>query len=131
MCDDIVGIWSQLDFGEDYTFSKLEKNTIKDIREMLEYDIDKYSVYKYGLYVSTVVGSIKGISYKEINDIYKELKIYSLSDINIKAMDIANILNKKPGNYLSDIFNDIEIKIVNNEINNTYEDIKEYILKNY
>jgi len=46
-------------------------------------------------------------------------------------MDIANILNREPGNYLSDIFNDIEMKIVNNEIDNVYEEIRDYILKNY
>lgn len=131
LCDDIIGIWSQLDLSIEYPFNKTEKNLMKKIKEMLYLEIDNYSVYKYGLYVSSVVGSIKGISYKKINDIYKNLKIYSLSDINIKAMDIANILNREPGNYLSDILSDIEKKIINNEINNVYEEIKDYILKNY
>jgi len=131
LCDDIIGIWSQLDLDIDYPFTKTEKSHMKKIKDMLKLEINNYNVYKYGLYVSSVVGSIKGISYKKINDIYKNLKIHSVSDINIKAMDIANILNREPGNYLSDIISDIEIKIVNNEIDNVYEEIKDYILKNY
>ena len=131
MCDDIIGIWSQLDIVDDIPMSKSEKELINKIREMLKLEIDQFSIYKYGLYISTVVGSIKGISYKKINDIYKGLKIYSRSDINIKAMDIALILNKEPGNYLSNIIGDIERKIINQEIDNNYDDLCKYIKNNY
>ena len=131
LCDDIIGIWSQLDLSIEYPFTKTEKEQMKKIKEMLELDINNYSIYKYGLYTSNVVGSIKGISYKKINDIYSGLVIHSLSDINIKAMDIANVLRREPGNYLSEIFNDIEKRIVNNELENKYECICEYIIENY
>lgn len=131
MCDDIIGIWSQLKMRDEYPFSKLEKETIFKIREMLEMDIDSYSIYKYGLYVSSVVGSIKGISYKEINDIYSNLVIYSRKDIKVGGMDIANALKRKPGNYLREIFDDIEGKIIGLEIDNKYEDIIDYVKKNY
>lgn len=131
MCDDIIGIWSQLKMRDEYPFSKLEKETIFKIREMLEMDIDSYSVYKYGLYVSSVVGSIKGISYKEINDIYSNLVIYSRKDIKVGGMDIANALKREPGNYLREIFDDIERKIIGLEIDNKYEDIIDYVKKNY
>lgn len=131
MCDDIIGIWSQLKMRDEYPFSKLEKETIFKIREMLEMDIDSYSVYKYGLYVSSVVGSIKGISYKEINDIYSNLVIYSRKDIKVGRMDIANALKREPGNYLREIFDDIERKIIGLEIDNKYEDIIDYVKKNY
>lgn len=131
MCDDIIGIWSQLKMRDEYPFSKLEKETIFKIREMLEMDIDSYSVYKYGLYVSSVVGSIKGISYKEINDIYSNLVICSRKDIKVGRMDIANALKREPGNYLREIFDDIERKIIGLEIDNKYEDIIDYVKKNY
>lgn len=131
MCDDIIGIWSQLKMRDEYPFSKLEKETIFKIREMLEMDIDSYSVYKYGLYVSSVVGSIKGISYKEINDIYSNLVIYSRKDIKVGGMDIANALKREPGNYLREIFDDIERKIIGLDIDNKYEDIIDYVKKNY
>lgn len=131
MCDDIIGIWSQLELVDEYPMSKSEKELITNIREMLNMDITKYSVYKYGLYVSTVVGSIKGISYKKINNIYKNLDIYSRKDININASDIIKILDREPGNYLKEILSDIEIKIINREIKNEYDILCEYIKSNY
>lgn len=131
MCDDIIGIWSQLEVEDEYPWLKSEKELMKKIREMLKLEIDKFSVYKYGLYVSTVVGSIKGISYKEINKIYKNLPIYSKKDINIKAMDITKILNREPGNYLSDILLDIENKIILGDISNEYDSIAKYVKNHY
>lgn len=131
MCDDIIGIWSQLELEEELPMTKSEKELIKKIKEMLKLEINNYNVYKYGLYVSTVVGSIKGISYKKINDIYKNLKIYSRSDINIKGMDISKILDREPGNYLSDILLDIEKSIVTNVIDNEYDSLCEYVKNNY
>lgn len=131
MCDDIIGIWSQLELDDEYPMSRSEKDIIKKIREMLRLDINSMSVYKYGLYVSTVVGSIKGYSYRDINKIYKELPIISKKDICVKAMDIANCLGRKPGDYLGDILMDVEIKIVIREIDNDYDKIISYIRDNY
>lgn len=131
LCDDIIGIWSQLEVDEEYPFSKVEKEMIRNIRRMNMEEFNEYTVYKYGLYVSSVVGSIKGISYKDINDIYHDLVITSRRDIDIKAMDIANALNSKPGKYISDIFNEIEYLIVMKKIKNNKEDIIRYIKKKY
>lgn len=131
LCDDIIGIWSQLEVDEEYPFSKVEKEMIKNIRRMNMEEFNEYTVYKYGLYVSSVVGSIKGISYKDINDIYHDLVITSRRDIDIKAMDIANALNSRPGKYISDIFNEIEYLIVMKKIKNNKEDIIRYIKKHY
>ena len=131
LCDDIIGIWSQLEVDEEYPFSKVEKEMIKNIRRMNMEEFNEYTVYKYGLYVSSVVGSIKGISYNDINDIYHDLVITSRRDIDIKAMDIANALNSKPGKYISDIFNEIEYLIVMKKIKNNKEDIIKYIKKHY
>lgn len=131
MCDDIIGIWSQLDISKNYPFSKNEKNMIKNVRDMLQVKIDKYSIYKYGLYVSSVVGSIKNVSYKVINDIYNNLVIYSKKDIDIKAMDIADILNRKPDSFIGNLMNLIEKEIVNGNILNCKADIIKYIKANY
>lgn len=131
MCDDIIGIWSQLELEEEYPMSKSEKDIIKKIRSMLDVDIDNYNVYKYGLYVSTVVGSIKEISYREINKIYKSLPIYSKKDIKLSAIDITKILQREPGNYLSDILSDIEKRIVTLEIENDYDSLVSYVKNNY
>ena len=131
LCDDIIGIWSQLELEDEYPFLKSEKELMQNIKEMLELDINSLNVYKYGLYVSTVVGSIKGISYREINNIYKNLSIYSRKDININGKDITNILNREPGDYLSGIIDDIEKKIITGDINNDRDGLLEYVKENY
>jgi len=131
LCDDIIGIWSQLKLSIDYPFSKLEKESINNIRKMLTMEIDEYSIYKYGLYVSTVVGNIKGVSYKKINDIYSNLVIYSKKDIEINANDIVKALNSEPGSYLSKIFEDIERLIVYGKIENKRDKLLDYVVKNY
>lgn len=131
LCDDIIGIWSQLNTSIDYPFSKVEKDNISKIKEMLNEDIDAYTIYKNGLYVSSVVGNIKKISYQKINTIYSNLPIKSRKDIVINGMEIANVLNKEPGNYLKEITNDIEKKIVYGTLENDKEVLKKYIINNY
>lgn len=131
MCDNIIGIWSQLDVDNLYPFTKLEKDQMKKIRLMLNEGVNSYTIYKYGLYISTIVGDILNMDLKSINKIYNGLAIYSSLDIDIKPLDIANILNKEPGKYIKDIINDLEEKIVNNKLNNSYDSIKKYILENY
>ena len=131
LCDDIIGIWSQLKLDFEYPFSKNEKETIAKIKEMLELDINIESVYKYGLYISTVVGSIKGISYQKINSIYRNLTIYSRKDINLKATEIIDLLKLKPGGYLRSILDDIEKKILFGELINNHEVLISYIKNNY
>ena len=131
LCDDIVGIWSQVKTNLEYPFSKLEKENIIKVRCMLEEGINRYTIYKYGLYISSVVGSIKGISYQEINNIYKKLPIYTKKDICVNGMEIANMLHKKPGSYITDIINDLEKKIVNLELENKKDILIEYIISKY
>ena len=131
MCDDIIGIWSQLEYSCEFPFTKIERDTINKVRKMLDEDINEYTIYKYGLYVSSVCGSIKGISYKKINNVYKNLVIYSKKDIEISAMDIANALNKEPGNYLSKILDDIEYKIIYGELENKHDLLVDYVIRNY
>ena len=131
MCDDIIGIWSQLEIEDEYPMNRTEKELIRNISEMLKLDVDKFSIYKYGLYVSSVVGSIKGISYKKINKIYNELPITSKKDIKVSGMDIARVLDREPGNYLTEIYLDIEEKIINGDIVNEYDVILEYVRNKY
>ena len=109
----------------------MEQDNIKNIRSMLKEGIDKYTVYKYGLYISSVVGSIMGISYQKINNIYKKLPIYTRKEINVNGMQVANMLHREPGNYIADIINDIEYKIVNSEIENEFSLLADYIIDKY
>ena len=131
LCDDIIGIWSQVDNIDNFSFSKLELTSIDKIKKMLNEEINAYTIYKYGLYTSTVVGNIKNISYKKINSIYHDLPIHSRKEIDINALDISKALHKDPGGYIKEIYSDIEKKIVNKELLNEKEKIIDYIVNNY
>lgn len=131
MCDDIMGIWSQLEISSNYPFTKVEMGNIKNIRKMLDEEFSVYSIYKYGLYVSTVVGSIRGISYKEVNDMYSSLVISSRKDIDISAKEIAKCLRSNPGSYIGKVMDDIEERIVLGKLVNDKEKIMKYIEKFY
>ena len=132
LCDDIVGIWSQLNVLDIYPFTKIEKDNISKIMELLNYnEIDDYTLYKYGLYLSTVVCDIKKKDKIMLNEIYRNLPIYNSKEINIKPIEIANVLDKEPGSYIKEIIEDLEKQIVYRMIENTKEDIVKYIVSNY
>lgn len=132
ICNDLIGIWCQLEVDDIYPFTKLEKNQMKELRELLKYDkLDNYLLYKYGPYLCTVYGEIRGISKRKINTIYQGLPIHTSKDILIRGNDISDILNRKPGKYIKEILTDVERKILDNELDNNYDDIKKYILDNY
>ena len=131
-CNNIIGIWSQLEVDDLYPFTKLEKEQMKALRELLKYeDIDNYLLYKYGLYLCTVYSDIKGLSKRKLNKMKSELPILTRSEIKINGRDIATILNKEPGKYIKDIMDDLEKKILNKEIDNEYDKLKDYIIKQY
>lgn len=132
ICNDLIGIWCQLEVDDIYPFTKLEKNQMKELRELLKYDkLDNYLLYKYGPYLCTVYGEIRGISKRKINTIYQGLPIHTSKDILIRGNDISDILNREPGKYIKEILTDVERKILDNELDNNYDDIKKYILDNY
>ena len=132
LCDDILGIWAQLEVDDIYPFNKLEREQMKSIRELLKLDLySPYTLYKYDLYLTTVAASILKKDITKINKIYKELPINSSKDIDITPIEIATILNKKPGNYLKEIISDLEKEILNKKLTNNKKKISDYILKKY
>lgn len=129
---DIIGIWALLDTSDKYPFSKSEKELIYKIREVLEMDnLSKEVLYKYGLYVNSIAGAIKGIDKKKITTEYKKLPITSKNDIDITSMEIMELLNRGSGEYIKEIYNNLTTLILNNEITNDKEALKDYILKYY
>ena len=128
----LIGIWAQLDCLDKYPFNSVERDSIIAINELKNRDLLDYNnLYKYGLYISTIVSEIKGIDKKLINEKYNSLYIKNKTEINISALEICEILNKKPGKFLKSIFDDIEYKLVNKKLENNKEEIKKYILSKY
>jgi len=131
-CDDLIGIWAQLNVDDIYPFTKVEKVQMQKIRELLNLDIyDPYNLYNYDLYISTVVYQIKNESISKLNELYQKLPINSTKDIALNGKDIANILNKTPGNYLKEITKDLEKQIIYKNIENKKETLEKYIKEKY
>ena len=128
----LIGIWSQLDVLDKYTFNKTEKESITKINELLNKDIfDNNNLYKYGLYLSSIVSEIRGLDKQLLNEKYNSLYIHNKTDIKIEADDICKLLKAKPGKFLKEIFNDLEYKLVNKLLINDKDELKKYIVEKY
>ena len=129
---DVLGMWAQIDYSNDYPFSKLERETIKNIRELLLYGkIDSFALYKYGNIIPLTVAEILGIDKKTVLDNYNNLPIYSKDDIKVNVIEICNLLNMEPSKFVGDIMSDLEYNILTNKLKNDKLELKEYILNRF
>lgn len=132
--DDILGIWAQLDVLDVYPFTKNEEDQIEKINKILKEKInilDRYSVYKYGSYITSIVAKIKNIDLKKIYHIYETLDIYHRNEINIDGEEVISLLDKEPGKWVSEVIKDVEKQIVYQKLENDNTKIKDYIIKKY
>lgn len=130
--DSLISVWSILNVVDTYPFTNAEKELIKNINKVLPLNnVDPMTLYKYGLYVNSVAGAIKGIDKKKITQSYNNLVIHSRDDIDITSQDIISILNKEPGKFISDIYNNLEEEILYSRLINKKEEIIKYIKNNY
>src|SRR5574344_163777 len=127
-----IGIWAQLNTLEVYNFTNNEREMIIKINELMKLNIlDIDVLYKYGLYLTSLVGEIKGIDRKLITATYNSLPITSRAKIAATAMDICMVLDKEPGPYLKQILDVIEYKVLHSELDNNKDDILKYIKVTY
>ena len=127
-----IAIWSILKVIDKYPFTKNELEIINKVNEVLNLDnMNPLILYKYGLYINSVAGEIKGLDTKEINEKYQNLAIKSRKDIDIDSKTIMNTLNKSGGSYLKEIYNSLEEEILTNKLNNNEETICKYISEKY
>lgn len=130
--DSLISVWSMLNVVDIYPFTSSEKELIKDINKVMDKDnLDPCILYKYGLYVNSISGTIKNIDRKIITERYNNLPIHAKSDIAITSEKIMKILNKEPGKYLKDIYDNIEQEILYERLENTEDKIVEYIENRY
>lgn len=130
--DDLIGVWAYLDVDNIYPFSKIERDLIQNVRKvMLLNNLDPYVLYEYKLYINSVAGNLKGISKKDITRNYNSLPIYARKEIKITSKEICEILNKKEGPFLREIWKDLEMCILYRKLANNNQKIKEYIIETY
>ena len=127
-----IGIWSILNVGDKYPFNRNEMDLIDNVNKVVELDnLNPSVLYKYGLYVNSVAGKIKKDDIKKITETYNNLIIKSRKEIDITAEEIMAILDKEPGEYLKEIYDDIEEEILYNRLENKKIDISRYIKDKY
>ena len=128
----LIGIWSILNVTDKYSFNNNELDLISMVNKVLSLNnFDPMCLYKYGLYVNTVAGEIKNLNIKAINESYTDLVIKSRSEIDIDSKSIMELLNKTPGKYIREIYDDIEREILYRRLDNNKETIKKYIIDKY
>ncbi len=129
--ESLICVWSVLNVTDIYPFTNTEKEMISDINKALQIDnYDAISLYKYGLYVNQQAGAIKGLDKKKITKLYNKLKIHSKKDLKITSDEIIKLINKTPGEYIKEVYKDLEKEVLYNRLRNTTKYLRRYILKN-
>lgn len=128
---DICGMYSQLTLKKEFPFSKEEKETIKAVKNILNYGIiDENVIFTYGLYVSLVAGSILGVEREYITSLEKNLPIKRIKDIKISSDEICSILNIKPNKIIHLVYDELKDLILKGKLINDNDSIKEYLMIN-
>lgn len=127
-----IGIWFQLDKNLKYPYSKLEKDIIKDIKELINENLnDKYILYKYNINNVLLTADIRNIFKEEIRLNYEGLTIKNRKDIDITSYEICSILNLDKRSILKEIYVDLEKNILYGKVDNNKKSIKEFLINEY
>ena len=128
----MIVTWSQLDALDKYNFNAIEKESIRKINEVKDKDLlDSHVLYNYGLYICTMAAELTGTDKQKINEKYSKIPIKSRLDIALSPVEICKLLDKKAGSFLKTLLSDLENEILDGNLNNNKEDIKNYILNKY
>ncbi len=129
LVDNLCGMWSQLDYSDKYNFTKNEKEQIKIIKEIVKLaKVNNNTLYKYGLYINNIAGKIMGENSNKIYKMYQKLPIKNISDIDISAKEIMELLNIKPCVIIKKIYEDLQEQIINNDLKNEKRVLINYIM---
>lgn len=125
---DILAIWSQIEMSDKYPFKKTEKEVIEAVKQLRKKDLfDPIVLYNYDLYALSLSAETRGIDRSLIADKHKKLVIHSRKDIVLDSVSICEILHRSPGEFLKEIYRDLEQKILLKEIRNTKKELTMYL----
>ena len=129
---DLIGIWSSIEVNGNYPFSRNEKDLIEKIRKVRKLDnLDNKVLFKYGLYVNIIAGSLKGIDRKLIANKYDSIPIKTKDEVNITSNQIMGLLNMEPSKKIKEIYEDLINNILCGKVLNNYENIVDYLVSTY
>ncbi len=126
----LIGIWAQLDVLDTYSFTSYERETIEKINKLKELNLDNKTIFEYGLYICTIIAEYRKIDKVLITKMYDELPIKSIKDIDITASEICELLDKKPGSFIKNVYDDLKNRILESKLENQKDQIKNYIYLN-
>jgi tRNA nucleotidyltransferase (CCA-adding enzyme) len=117
--------------------TKMIKSLCKDLtflQERLGNDWSNYSVYCAGLpaahrveNVYSVLESKKSVKADYITAIYESLPITNRSELNLTGNDLLQWTNRKPGRWIKQILDTTEKSVINGEIQNEKNAIREWL----
>ncbi len=128
---DQMGMWATIT-DANYPFSKTEKELIDEINNLLKENLnEKEILYKYGRYTLSIVCDLKKLNKQYMMFRYELLPIKGREEIKITSLEICDILNKKPGSFIKEIYEDLEKQILHKKLKNDNKKIKQYIISKY
>lgn len=123
-CSNYLGIWAQCTFNDCYPFSKKERHMIEKIRSVIYEEPSMMILYKYGYDICQFYDEIYGNSmYYNLN---QTIPITKRSDI---CIDKNFLLSKVDSYLISSLYKKLEEEILNGNLINTEDQVKDYILK--
>jgi len=129
---DLIGIWASIGVNGAYPFTKNEKDLIEKIREVsLLNNLDNKVLFKYGLYVNIIAGSLNGTDRKMIASKYEKLPIKTKEEVNITSNQIIGLLEIEPSKKVKEIYDDLINNILYGKVLNNYEEIVDYLVSTY
>lgn len=121
----IEGFWYQTNYYK-YPLKKEMLRTIKKIELYINKELSKDDLFYLEYNDIKILSELKNLNYDYLKQVKDSIKIKDISDIYI---DYSYLKNKKYN--ITKIKEDILHKIINNELDNNYNDIISYIDNNY
>ena len=129
---DLLGIWAQISFDEKYPFRKNNLQVIKKIRKIISSgSITNMNLFEEDLYVIMVASQILNYDISNINDMKESLPLKTKEDLCINRKTLIDEFNILDKNNINIIYNGILEKVLNKELLNDKQIIKEYIIKTW
>ena len=126
--NNVLGIWSQIDFSEKYNFSNKDKKIIQSVKHLIDNgNIGIMDVYKLDKEIINIASQILNI---DSNILYNNLTIKTRKDINISYKDIISTFNVSD-KQINAIYVDLEEEILYNNVINEKKEIIEYLKTKY
>ena len=123
----ILGMWAELDFVEDFPFTKDEKEYINSVKALIKKGkIDAFDIYKYGIDIVTTAGEIIGIKKSIINKIYQTMNIKKHEKLALDGYEIMDTI-KCDKNSIKKIKEDLIYQLLSGNLSNDKNALKRYI----